>query len=168
MIRKIVRVSSKGQIVLPKEVRQKAGIKEGDQLKIELKEGKIFLKKEEPYTDREETRSNSYKGAFTTEDLLRFLQKEDDKDIENIVLEAKKEKKKIFVSLTVIIELTYILERLHKLPREEIRKIIEGLLCLPVDIESKDTVLEALKIYEINEWSFLKSLLIAGRLKTLS
>ena len=35
-----VRLSSKGQIVLPKEVREKLGLKKGDKLKLEIDEEK--------------------------------------------------------------------------------------------------------------------------------
>ena len=39
-----VKISSKGQVVLPKEVRKKLGLKKGDRLKVELRGGnKIVL-----------------------------------------------------------------------------------------------------------------------------
>jgi AbrB family looped-hinge helix DNA binding protein len=40
-----VTMSAKGQIVVPKEIRQRAGIDVGDKLEIHLKEGEILLKK---------------------------------------------------------------------------------------------------------------------------
>jgi antitoxin PrlF len=42
----MVRVSSKGQIVLPKELREHAGISEGDYIKVEkLSDGKLVIQK---------------------------------------------------------------------------------------------------------------------------
>jgi len=35
-----VKLSSKGQIVIPKEVREKLGLKAGDKVKLEIEEGK--------------------------------------------------------------------------------------------------------------------------------
>ncbi|WP_457756300.1 AbrB/MazE/SpoVT family DNA-binding domain-containing protein [Thermodesulfatator indicus] len=46
MIKKIVRISSKWQVVLPKEIRQKAQIEQGNYLAIELQDEKIVLKQE--------------------------------------------------------------------------------------------------------------------------
>jgi len=166
MIRKIVRVSSKGQIVIPKEIRKKAQIEQGDYLAVALQDEKIILKKEENRAlSIEETGSTLYKGSFSTEDLLRFLSQDCDwqEHFKNLINKAQQEKKVFFVSLTVIIELVYLLERRYKLPREEVRKIVEGLLCLPVEIENMATIEEALRVYEITEYSFLKALLIAER-----
>jgi len=41
---RVVRVYKKGIIALPKEVREKAGIKEGTMLVVEVKEGRIVLR----------------------------------------------------------------------------------------------------------------------------
>lgn len=38
-----VKLSSKGQIVIPKEVREKLGLKAGDKLKLEVEEGKRII-----------------------------------------------------------------------------------------------------------------------------
>jgi len=43
-----VKVSKKGQIVIPKEIREKLGIKEGSNLKIRLEGKSIIL---EPFSD---------------------------------------------------------------------------------------------------------------------
>ncbi len=47
-----VRVSEKGQIVIPKRVRDEIGIETGDELTLNLADGKITLrKKPRSYTD---------------------------------------------------------------------------------------------------------------------
>jgi len=43
-----VKVSKKGQIVIPKEIREKLGIKEGSNLRIQLEGKSIIL---EPFSD---------------------------------------------------------------------------------------------------------------------
>jgi AbrB family looped-hinge helix DNA binding protein len=47
MITSIVRVSEKGQIAIPKEIREASKIKQGDDLIVFSHEGKIFLEKTE-------------------------------------------------------------------------------------------------------------------------
>ncbi|HMK94047.1 MAG TPA: AbrB/MazE/SpoVT family DNA-binding domain-containing protein [Candidatus Limnocylindrales bacterium] len=41
----IVKVSSKGQIVIPKEVRKKLGVKSGEKLVVLTRDGDILLRK---------------------------------------------------------------------------------------------------------------------------
>ncbi len=45
MLVKSVRVSEKGQIAIPVEIRQNAGIKKGDDLLLFVDEGRILLEK---------------------------------------------------------------------------------------------------------------------------
>lgn len=40
----IVRVSSKGQIVIPKRIRQQLGIGQGDACEVEVREGEVVLR----------------------------------------------------------------------------------------------------------------------------
>jgi len=40
------RVTSKGQVTLPKEIREKLGIEAGAKIRFEEKDGEIFIKKE--------------------------------------------------------------------------------------------------------------------------
>jgi len=41
---KIVKLSSKYQVVIPKEARKKLGLRAGDQLAVEVKGGKVILR----------------------------------------------------------------------------------------------------------------------------
>ncbi len=47
----IVKIMSRGLIALPSEIRKKTGLKEGDILKVEVKEDGIVLKKEKRIYD---------------------------------------------------------------------------------------------------------------------
>lgn len=51
-----VKVTSKGQITLPKEVRDAMVIREGDHLETTLSDDSIVLTRREPYTDSEQMR----------------------------------------------------------------------------------------------------------------
>jgi AbrB family looped-hinge helix DNA binding protein len=47
-----VRVSGKGQVVIPKSVRDRLGLRAGDELSVNVQDGKIVLRKRpESYTD---------------------------------------------------------------------------------------------------------------------
>jgi AbrB family looped-hinge helix DNA binding protein len=43
MVKLEVKLSSKGQIVIPKEVREKLGLKAGDKIKLEVEEGRRVI-----------------------------------------------------------------------------------------------------------------------------
>jgi len=77
----VVRLSSKGQLVLPKDVRERLALKQGLELNVELKEGKIIL---EPV--RQETRTDwrrwrgSLKGKRVLEEHLEEHRQEAARD----------------------------------------------------------------------------------------
>jgi len=77
----IVRLSSKGQLVLPKNVRERLALKQGLELNVELREGKIIL---EPV--RQETRTvwrrwrGSLKGKRVLEEHLEEHRQEASRD----------------------------------------------------------------------------------------
>jgi len=53
MLKAMTKVSSKGQLVLPKEIREKLDIKKGDFLVIEITENTLIMKKKESFLDYE-------------------------------------------------------------------------------------------------------------------
>jgi AbrB family looped-hinge helix DNA binding protein len=53
MLKAMTKVSSKGQLVLPKEIREKLDIKKGDFLVIEIAENTLIMKKKEGFLDYE-------------------------------------------------------------------------------------------------------------------
>jgi len=78
---KKVKVSLKGQIVIPKAVRDEMGIKEGDELIVESsEEGIIIMKKPK---DPVKEMQGLFEGKFkkTSTELVKELRKEWDKHI---------------------------------------------------------------------------------------
>ncbi len=71
------RVGSRGTIVIPKEVRERGGIREGDMLEISLKEGAIILLKDTTW----ERFHGCAKGLTTVEEAEKELD-EDERDWE--------------------------------------------------------------------------------------
>ncbi len=92
-----------------------------------------------------------YKGVLDTSVILRFLtgnSKDKKEKFKKLILDASLEKKTLFVPLIVIIELVYVLEKIYKLKKQDIRENVESLLSLqPVEIESENVVLESLRLY---------------------
>ncbi len=92
-----------------------------------------------------------YKGVLDTSVILGFLtgnSKDKKEKFKKLILDASLEKKTLFVPLIVIIELVYVLEKIYKLKKQDIRENVESLLSLqPVEIESENVVLESLRLY---------------------
>jgi AbrB family looped-hinge helix DNA binding protein len=75
-IEDIIKVSSKGQVVIPREVRKKLGVKGGEKLLVLTRDGDILLRK---------TREVSI------EDIAKKIEKttnEESVDVDSIVAEA--------------------------------------------------------------------------------
>jgi len=68
----VANVDSKGRILLPKELREKARIREGDRVKVSFEEGKVVIEVLKPVADR-------FYGAFEIkswpDDLDEFVVK---------------------------------------------------------------------------------------------
>ena len=63
--------------------------------------------------------------------ILRFLLRDNDilhKKSEKIFLEAEKGKSKIIITPSVIFEIVYVLEKVYKIKREKISKLLDFLL----------------------------------------
>lgn len=71
----LVRLSSKGQLIIPKAVRKALGLEAGDELRLELVERRIVL---EPIRGGSllETLCGRYAGAHLLEDLEQEHQQE--------------------------------------------------------------------------------------------
>jgi AbrB family looped-hinge helix DNA binding protein len=75
----MVRVSSKGQVVLPKRLRDRTGIREGDYVFVqELDDGVLLLEKSAASslaTIAAELRDKARSQGFTREDLRQAIEK---------------------------------------------------------------------------------------------
>ena len=69
------KVSSKGQITLPKPVREQLGIVEGEELEVQVHDGRIQLQKIA-------SRWRRWAGALAGTDILRELEREHRAEIE--------------------------------------------------------------------------------------
>lgn len=74
-IEDIIKVSSKGQIVIPKEVRKKVGVKSGEKLLVLTRGGDILLRK----IKKEAIEDIAHKIEKATEETI---------DVDTIVAEA--------------------------------------------------------------------------------
>ncbi len=75
-IEDIIKVSSKGQVVIPKEVRKKLGVKGGEKLLVLTRNGDILLRKTK---------------EVSIEDIAKKIEKatnEESVDVDTIVAEA--------------------------------------------------------------------------------
>jgi AbrB family looped-hinge helix DNA binding protein len=73
----LLRLSSKGQLVLPKAIREKLHLKNGDQFQVRIVDGKIVL--EPVKTDA----IDRLHGIFAATDLLKGLEEEHRREVEN-------------------------------------------------------------------------------------
>ncbi len=75
----LLRLSSKGQLVLPKAIRQELRLKHGDQFRAKVVDGKIVL---EPVTKEENVIRKLY-GKYAGYDFLKDLEEEHRREVEN-------------------------------------------------------------------------------------
>jgi predicted nucleic-acid-binding protein len=106
-----------------------------------------------------------YKGIIDTNVLLRFLiadSKAEKEKFKKLLKETSSEKKRLLVPLMVVIELAYVLEKVYKLPKNEVRENIESLEALhSIEVESDDIVLEALRLYAEENLKFGDAMILA-------
>lgn len=71
-----------------------------------------------------------YKGIIDTSLLLRFLTKDSTEKREKfkkLIRDTDKEKGILLIPLMVVIELVYVLEKIYRLPKWEVREKVESL-----------------------------------------
>ena len=65
MVLELTKVSSKGQIVIPLDIRKRFGLKDGETLSVSTKDNLIVLKKiEDPITEEDIRTFNEIKDAW--------------------------------------------------------------------------------------------------------
>jgi len=74
-ITKAVRISKKGQFVIPKEMREALGVKEGEELLVTFESGKVVLTRPQEYA---KTTRGLMKGTWGKDRkaVERYLEKE--------------------------------------------------------------------------------------------
>ncbi len=106
-----------------------------------------------------------YKGIIDTSLLLRFLTKDfpEKRDkFKRLIRDTAKENGLLLIPLMVVIELVYVLEKIYRLPKWEVREKVESLETLPaVEIESEKVALEALRIYTEENLKFGDAMILA-------
>ena len=96
--------------------------------------------------------------------LVRFLTGDDEqqaKVVYNIFKKAESDKRELFVSLLVVLELIWVLESVYEIPRAEILDSISNLLLLPIlKFEHQSTLQQFTRSSQGNGYD-LSDLLIA-------
>jgi len=81
------RVTTKGQVTIPKEIRDKLGIEPGDEIAFEAVEAGYKIRKKEPTTADGEDPFEKYRGSAesdeTMPDRMRRLRSEYPRDVGN-------------------------------------------------------------------------------------
>jgi AbrB family looped-hinge helix DNA binding protein len=65
---RVTTLSTKGQLVLPKEIRERLGLSPGDRLKVELSCGRVVL---EPVREKAREGWRRWRGAFAGSNMLQ-------------------------------------------------------------------------------------------------
>ncbi|MCI0555315.1 MAG: AbrB/MazE/SpoVT family DNA-binding domain-containing protein [Anaerolineae bacterium] len=73
----LLRLSSKGQVVIPKTIRESLRLKNGDQFQVRVIDGKIVL---EPVA---KGLIEKLQGKYVGYDMLKILEEEHRREIEN-------------------------------------------------------------------------------------
>jgi len=73
----LVRLSSKGQLVIPKPIRKSMGLQTGDQFDISVDEGKIVIQP----TQLPQSPIDAFFGLFAGDDFLTPLEQEHQKEV---------------------------------------------------------------------------------------
>ena len=76
-----VSVSSKGQIVIPRELRERVGIRQGTVLEVELRDGAIVLRPVPSEGERSPGGWRRWRGAFRDRNLVNHLLDDHDDEV---------------------------------------------------------------------------------------
>jgi AbrB family looped-hinge helix DNA binding protein len=64
------RVTTKGQVTIPKEIREELGIEPGDEVVFEPVDGRYEIRKEAPTTDSGEDPFEKYRGSAESDETM--------------------------------------------------------------------------------------------------
>jgi len=104
-----------------------------------------------------------FEGILDTDTFILFMQGDRGPSItfESMIERAVRKGTVFLVPFLTILELVYLLEKIYGLPRGEIREKVESIFTLPVEVEEKDLIFEALDIYTKTKLSFGDALMVA-------
>lgn len=80
--KEIVTMSTKGQVTLPSEFREELNIDKGSKMVVLIKQGWIFMK---PISNLAKLRGILSEVEMTSEELIREIRGEWDKDLEGLI-----------------------------------------------------------------------------------
>ena len=92
------------------------------------------------------------KAFIDTSAILRFLIQDDQlkaKAVENLIKTAASKGISLYVMPVTILEIVWVLEKVYKLPRKELRELAQAIINTPqLKVEDSEVFLNALKYYE--------------------
>ena len=105
-----------------------------------------------------------YEGILDTNLFIRYLHDgtpQEKEKFRDLIGKARSKGTSFYIPLIVIVEMVYVLERVYKLPKDQVRKMVESILTLPVEIESFEVILTALALYEEKNLKFGDALVLS-------
>ena len=106
-----------------------------------------------------------YKGILDTSMLIRTLAgdvPDKEKKFRKLLEEAMKERSTLFVPLIVVFEFVFVLEKVYKLSKKEVRTKAESLLSISaIQIEEEALVLESLRLHAEDNMKFGDAMVLA-------
>jgi len=105
-----------------------------------------------------------YEGILDTNLFLRYLHdgtEEEKEKFRKLIKEATHKGTVFYVPSIVIVEMVYVLEKVYGLPKSEVRKIVESVFSLPVEVENFEVILKSLALYEEKNLKFGDALVLA-------
>ncbi len=106
----------------------------------------------------------SYEGILDTNLFIRYLHDgtPDEKEkFKSLIEEARKNGTTFYIPFIVVVEMVYVLERVYKLTKAQVREMVESILTLPVEVENFEEVLTALALYEEKNLKFGDAIILA-------
>ena len=92
------------------------------------------------------------KAFIDTSAILRFLIQDDQlkaKAVENLIKTAASKGISLYVMPVTILEIVWVLEKVYKIPRKELRELAQAIINTPqLKVEDSEVFLNALKYYE--------------------
>ncbi len=105
-----------------------------------------------------------YEGILDTNLFIRYLHDgtpEEKEKFRNLIERAKKKGTTFYIPFIVVVEMVYVLERVYRLPKNQVREMVENILTLPAEVENLEVVLTALVLYEEENLKFGDALVLA-------